>query len=89
MGILKRLRGGAQSTGSNAAGGSQKKSKGKRRKSIYNLIPLSEVTEASLEVWSKLPSKIRQDPSMVSFQQEHERLHGEYFVNLRNNYTYL
>jgi hypothetical protein len=74
MGILKRLRG-AQSSTQNT--GTPRKPKGKRKKSIYNLIPLSEVTEASLEVWSKLPSKIRQDPSMVSFQQEHERLHGK------------
>ncbi|XP_055638999.1 P protein-like isoform X2 [Toxorhynchites rutilus septentrionalis] len=40
----------------------------------------SEVTEASLELWRSLPTKIRQDPSMVSFQQvelEHARLHGD------------
>lgn len=39
----------------------------------------SEVTEASLEVWRGLPAKIRQDPSMVSFQVENERLHGKKF----------
>lgn len=35
-----------------------------------------EVTEQSLQVWLGLPSKIRRDPSLVSFQMEHERLHG-------------
>lgn len=35
-----------------------------------------EVTEQSLQVWLALPSKIRRDPSLVSFQMEHERLHG-------------
>ncbi|XP_037033883.1 P protein-like [Bradysia coprophila] len=35
-----------------------------------------DVTEQSLQVWLGLPSKIRRDPSLVSFQMEHERLHG-------------
>ncbi|XP_053676604.1 P protein-like [Anopheles nili] len=35
-----------------------------------------QVTEASLEVWRALPAAIRQDPSLASFRQEHERLHG-------------
>lgn len=35
-----------------------------------------QVTEESLEVWRKLPAVIRQDPSLASFRQEHERLHG-------------
>lgn len=37
------------------------------------------VTEASLQVWRGLPSKIRHDPSMVSFQQEEERWKGSIF----------
>ncbi|XP_055599253.1 P protein-like [Uranotaenia lowii] len=36
----------------------------------------SQVTEASLEIWRTLPAAIRQDPSLASFRQEHERLHG-------------
>lgn len=36
-----------------------------------------DVTEQSLQVWLGLPSKIRRDPSLVSFQMEHERLHGD------------
>jgi hypothetical protein len=35
------------------------------------------VTEGSIQVWKTLPEKIRQDPSLASFRQEHERLHGE------------
>ncbi|XP_029726961.1 P protein isoform X2 [Aedes albopictus] len=35
-----------------------------------------QVTEASLEIWRTLPAAIRQDPSLASFRQEHERLHG-------------
>lgn len=34
------------------------------------------MTEASLEIWRTLPAAIRQDPSLASFRQEHERLHG-------------
>ncbi|KAG4073033.1 hypothetical protein HA402_009452 [Bradysia odoriphaga] len=37
----------------------------------------SEVTEGALEVWRGLPEIIRQDPSLASFRQEHERLHGD------------
>lgn len=36
----------------------------------------SDVTEESLQAWLALPSKIRHDPSLASFQLEHERLHG-------------
>lgn len=46
-----------------------------RRKSLFSLISPSDVTEVSLEVWRHLPSKIRHDPSMVSFQLEDEKLH--------------
>lgn len=45
--------------------------------SNYSFVSLSEVTEGSLQVWRTLPEKIRQDPSLASFRQEHERLHGE------------
>ncbi|XP_026470190.1 P protein-like, partial [Ctenocephalides felis] len=33
-----------------------------------------EVTAGALEIWRTLPEKIRQDPSLASFRQEHERL---------------
>lgn len=46
-----------------------------RRKSLFTLISPSDVTEVSLEVWRHLPSKIRHDPSMVSFQLQEEKLH--------------
>lgn len=46
--------------------------------SNYSFVSLSEVTEGSLQVWRTLPEKIRQDPSLASFRQEHERLHGEF-----------
>lgn len=48
-----------------------------RKPSSISLVPLSEVTEASLKVWRQLPNSIRHDPSMVSFQQEHERWKGK------------
>lgn len=38
----------------------------------------SEVTEGALQVWRALPERIRQDPSLASFRQEHERLHGKF-----------
>ncbi|XP_053694022.1 P protein-like [Sabethes cyaneus] len=65
--------------GSNGGGDKKSKKKNKREQSL-SVVPISEVTEASLELWRSLPTKIRQDPSMVSFQQvqlEHARLHGD------------
>ncbi|XP_055303066.1 P protein isoform X2 [Sitodiplosis mosellana] len=35
-----------------------------------------EVTQGAVEVWANLPDEIRQDPSLASFRQEHERIHG-------------
>lgn len=58
----------------------QTKKKSPHRPSIvsnYSFVSLSEVTEGSLQVWRTLPEKIRQDPSLASFRQEHERIHGE------------
>lgn len=46
--------------------------------STYSILPISEVTQGSVEVWATLPDEIRQDPSLASFRQEHERIHGEY-----------
>jgi P protein len=57
------------------------KKKAPQRPSIvsnYSFVSLSEVTEGSLQVWRTLPEKIRQDPSLASFRQEHERLHGKW-----------
>ncbi|KAM7353321.1 OCA2 melanosomal transmembrane protein hoepel1 isoform 2-T2 [Cochliomyia hominivorax] len=49
----------------------------KRRRSKRDSFPKpSEVTEGALQVWRALPERIRQDPSLASFRQEHERLHG-------------
>lgn len=48
-----------------------------RKKSIISLVPLSEVTEASLKVWRQLPGEVRRDPSMISFQREAERWKGD------------
>lgn len=52
----------------------------KNRHRTYSVVSLSEVTEGSLQVWRALPEKIRQDPSLASFAQEHcRRVHGELF----------
>ncbi|XP_065083559.1 P protein-like isoform X3 [Ochlerotatus camptorhynchus] len=52
----------------------------RRRKSSKKSLEIypapNQVTEASLEIWRTLPAAIRQDPSLASFRQEHERLHG-------------
>lgn len=42
--------------------------------SNYQPVPVSEVTAGALQIWRTLPEKIRQDPSLASFRQEHERL---------------
>lgn len=47
--------------------------------SSYSIIPTSEVTQGAVEVWATLPDEIRQDPSLASFREEHERIHGESF----------
>lgn len=73
----------------------QFKKKSPQRPSIvsnYSFVSLSEVTEGSLQVWRTLPEKIRQDPSLASFRQEHERLHGKfkcvcYVINIFSTYA--
>lgn len=45
--------------------------------STYSILPISEVTQGAVEVWANLPDEIRQDPSLASFRQEHERIHGK------------
>lgn len=74
MGLFKRLGFSGRASTSNTETGN---SEVPRKKSIISLVPLSEVTEASLKVWRQLPGSIRHDPSMISFQQEHERWKGE------------
>lgn len=49
-----------------------------QKKASISMVPLSEVTEASLAVWRQLPGSIRHDPSMISFAQENERWKGDY-----------
>lgn len=48
-----------------------------RSKSISSIISISEVTQGACEVWATLPDEIRKDPSLASFRQEHERIHGK------------
>ncbi|KAL5281356.1 OCA2 family protein [Megaselia abdita] len=38
---------------------------------------VNEVTEGALEIWRNLPERIRHDPSLATFRQEHERIHGD------------
>lgn len=74
MGLLKRLRLSGRPSSSSQASSSNENPP--RKKSIISLVPLSDVTEASLKVWRQLPGTIRHDPSMISFQQENERWKG-------------
>lgn len=54
--------------------------------STYSILPISEVTSGSVEVWANLPDQIRCDPSLASFRQEHERIHGKcLFLEYRRN----
>lgn len=52
----------------------------KRARSTYSIVSLSDVTEGALEVWRGLPQIIRQDPSLASFRQQHEKLHGKWTI---------
>jgi hypothetical protein len=74
MGLFKRIAFREQPSSSNAPETNEIVQH--RKKSIISLVPLSEVTEASLKVWRQLPGTIRQDPSMASFQLENERWKG-------------
>lgn len=47
-----------------------------RKKSLFNLLGKSSVTEATLQVFRQLPGEIRHDPSMINFQREAERWKG-------------
>lgn len=67
MGLLKKS--------SNAQNIPKGKNRRRRKSSLFGLSP-SDVTEENLEVWRHLPSKIRHDPSMASFQAQQEKLHG-------------
>lgn len=90
MGLFNRFKRSADGGSNTAAGCSivgqptaedqeaEKKNKVKsRRKSFFQFISPSDVTTESLQVWAGLPQKIRQDPSMASFQLECDRLHGK------------
>lgn len=50
----------------------------RRKSSILALVSPDDVTEGTLQVWRTLPSKIRQDPSLLPFQVENERVNGTY-----------
>lgn len=79
MGLMKKLQFG--STTPQQSPGTTNPKKKNRRKSFFFFVSPSDVTEESLEVWRHLPSKIRQDPSMVSFQLQQEKLHGKNTLN--------
>jgi hypothetical protein len=48
-----------------------------RKKSLFNLLGKSRLTEAELQVFRQLPGEIRHDPSMINFQREAERWKGK------------
>jgi hypothetical protein len=78
MGLFKRLglSGRASTSATDDNEPSQPSSVAQKKASI-SMVPLSEVTEASLAVWRQLPGTIRHDPSMISFAQENERWKGD------------
>lgn len=78
MGLIKRLGLAGRPSTSSSVDDEPTPQNPQRKKSEIPLVPLSEVTEASLKVFRQLPGTIRHDPSMVSFQQEHERWKGKY-----------
>lgn len=54
----------------------------KKSQSTYSIVSASDVTEGAIEIWRGLPKVIRGDPSLASFRQQHEKLHGKYFYCL-------
>jgi hypothetical protein len=77
MGLIKRLTGRPSTSASSDEPAEGQMTSAERKRSSINMVPLSEVTAASLQVWKQLPASIRHDPSMISFQQENERWKGE------------
>lgn len=81
MGLFKRL--GLSGQASTSADDNQPSQPHvSQKKASISMVPLSEVTEASLAVWRQLPGTIRHDPSMVSFAQENERWKGKKLITL-------
>lgn len=57
--------------------------KPRRKSSLLALVSPDDVTEATLQVWRTLPSKIRKDPSLAPFQSmENERVNGMWHEGL-------
>lgn len=79
MGLFKKLgrRASAAPNQENEEPGTSFELNQPRKPSSVSLVTPSDVTEASLKVWRQLPNSIRHDPSMISFQQEHERWKGK------------
>lgn len=80
MGLFKKIgrrASAAHPNGENEEPGTSFELQNPRKPSSVSLVPLSDVTEASLKVWRQLPNAIRHDPSMISFQQEHDRWKGK------------
>lgn len=61
--------------------GANEKKKLQNHYSSYSIVPATEVTQGAVEVWATLPDEIRHDPSLLSFRQQHERMHGEHMPN--------
>lgn len=83
MGLIKRLTGRASFSGDvpeEADNPPENPRTTQRTRSIVESVPLSEISEASLRVFRQLPTTIRHDPSMISFQQEHEKWKGELII---------
>lgn len=78
MGLFKRLSLTGRASTSTAGENEPSQPNVAQKKTSISMVPLSEVTEASLAVWRQLPGTIRHDPSMISFAQENERWKGDY-----------
>lgn len=51
-------------------------------RSQYSLVSTGELTAEALQVWLKLPKKIKYDPELEPFQKRYEKEIGKwYFLN--------
>lgn len=48
-------------------------------RSQYSLVSTGELTAEALQVWLKLPKKIKYDPDLEPFQKRYEKEIGEFF----------
>lgn len=51
-------------------------------RSQYSLVSTGDLTPEALQVWLKLPKKIKYDPELEPFQKRYEKEIGKFYLKL-------